>query len=221
MPRGVSRDATHLKDILDKGVILVDGDADGTIDVGAGKDDPVWVGIIVDVSGYGPNTGTIYAMQNRYHGNADEPLQAAEELLETWKHEHEADYYKELERDARAEHPDLSDQEFWDEYGHEVDAAFRENFDGWSFKLDPREFGEAINGTDAEKYIKTYDSHAEKREELRERLREVRAFCERYEDEIPPREVKERSTRIERLLESGDLDEAEREIESLHQLSIT
>lgn len=221
MPRGISRDAAHLRNVLDEGVVLVDGGSDGNIDVGAGKNEPVWVGIMVDVSGYGPHVGTIWAMQNRYHGNADEPLQEAEELLETWKHEHEDDYYKELEKDARAEHPDLSETEFWDKHGHEIDAAFRENFDGWSFKLDPREFGEVIRDTKVKKYIDTYDSHAERREELREKLRDVRAFCARYEDEIPPREVKSRSARIERLLETGDLDEAEREIDSLHKLSIS
>lgn len=219
MPRGVSKDAEHFRKVLDEGVLLVDGEVDGSIDVGAGKDEPVWVGIIVDVTGYGPHVGAIYAMQNRYHGNADEPLQEAEELLENWKHEHEADYYKELERDARAKHPGLSDEKFWDKYGHEVDAAFRETFDGWSFKLDPREFGEAIRGTEATKYISTHDSHAERHEELLEKLKELLAFCARYEDEIPPKEVKERSERIMRLLVSEDLDAAEREIDSLDKLS--
>jgi hypothetical protein len=213
MPRGVSKDSKHLRSVLDEGVILVDGDSDGTIDVGADKDEPVWVGIIVDVSGYGPHTGTIWAMQNRYHGNADEPLQEADELLEQWKHEHYEDHYKELVADAIKD--GLSEEDAY----QRADEWFRETHDGWSFKLDPREFGEAIKGSKAEKYIKTYDSHAERREELREKLRDVRAFCARYEDEIPPKEVKERSVRIEKLLESGDLDAAEREIDSLDKLS--
>ena len=218
MPRGVSRDAKHFRDVLESAVMLVDGGSDGGLDVGAGESDPIWVGIMVDVSGYGPHVGTIWAMQNRYHGNPDEPLQEAEELLEAWKHEHEADYYKELEKDERAEHPDLSDQEFWDEYGHEVDAAFRENFDGWSFKLDPREFEEAIRGTDAAKYFDLTDSHKERREELAERLGDLRKFYARYEDEVSPEDVKTRSNLIERHLETGDLDAAEREIDALDKL---
>lgn len=200
MPRGVSKDIKHFEDVLEKGVILVDGGADGHIDVGAGKDDPVWVSIVVDVEGYGPHTGVIYAYQNRYHGNPDEPLQNAYELLEEWKREHFADDLKELE----------------EEWGERADEIFRETFDGWSFKLDPREFGEAIRGTKASKYIDLEDSHKELRAELQERLDYLRDLDARYpEDEAHSKEVRERAARIERLLDAEDLRPAERETEAL------
>jgi hypothetical protein len=222
MPRGVSRDAKHFRDVLEEGVILVDGGADGVIDIGAGPDDPVWVGIMVDVMGYGPHTGTIYAYQNRYHGNPDEPLQEAETLLEDWEREHFAEdqkerfeeYLKELEE----EHPDMDPEERESQAWQQADEASRETHDGWSFRLNPREFGDAIRGTKAAKYIDVHDSHAERREELQEKLADLRRFYARYEDEISPKEVRERSDRIERLLAAGDLDAAEREIDALDKL---
>lgn len=202
MPRGVNKNVKDFEDVLEKGVILVDGGADGYIDIGAEDDDPVWVSIVVNVEGYGPHTGTIYAYQNRFHGNPDEPLQNAYELLEEWEREHHGDYLKELE----------------EEYGDRANEVFTETFDGWSFKLDPREFGEAIRGTKAEKYIDVHDSHAERREELKERLDYLRDLYAKYEDEFPPKEMKERVTRIEGLLKGGDLRAAEREIEVLDKL---
>jgi len=144
MPRGVSKDVAHFREILEKGVILVGGEAEGSIDVD--DDDPVFVSIVVNVTGYGPNTGAIYAMQNRFHGNADEPLQAAYEILEEWEREHNPDYYEELE----------------DEYGDEASAVFTETFDGWSWKLPAKDFADAIEGTDATKYI---DTHSEEDED--------------------------------------------------------
>lgn len=223
MPRGVSRDAKHFREVLEGAVILVDGDADGYIDIGAGKDDPVWVGIIVDVMGYGPHTGTIYAYQNRYHGNPDEPLQAAEELLEEWEREHyaedEKERYEERLKELEEEKPDMSPEERESQAWQYAEEARRETYDGWSFRLNPREFGEAIRGTEAEKYIDTHDSHAERREELRERLADLRRFLARYEDEISPKEVATRSENILHLLDvTGDLDAAEREIDALDKL---
>lgn len=201
MPRGVSKDIKHFEDVLEKGVILVAGDAEGHIDIGA-EDEPVWVAIVVNVEGYGPHTGAIYAYQNRFHGNADTPLQEAYEILEEWEREHHGDYLKELE----------------EEYGDRANEIFTETFDGWSFKLDPREFGEAIRHTKAAKFIDLEDSHAEHREELRDKLKELRTLYARYEDEVSPKEVKERSKRIEQLLEAGDLKAAEREIDALDKL---
>lgn len=78
MPRGVSKDPKHFKEILDKGVILVAGDGD-VIDLD--DPEPVRVAVMFDVSGYGPHVGAIYAMQR---GHVDEALQAADELLEEW-----------------------------------------------------------------------------------------------------------------------------------------
>lgn len=203
MPRGVSKDIKHFEDVLREGVVLVGGDAEGHIDIGAGKDDPVWVAVVVDVQGYGPHTGVIYAYQNSYHGNPDTPLQEAYEILEDWKREHYGDDLKELE----------------EEYGDRAGEVFTETFDAWSFKLDPREFGDAIRGSKAAKYVDTYDSHAERREELREKLGELRKFYARhYEGSVSSHEVSERAKSIERLLKEGDLKTAEREIESLDKL---
>ena len=144
MPRGVSKDSEHFRKVLNEAVMLVGGDAEGFIDVGA-KDDPVWVSIVVDVDGYGPHVGAIYAYQNRYHGNPDTPLQEAFEILEEWKLEHHGDYLKELE----------------EEYEGRAGEVFTETFDGWSFKLDPRDFAEAIRGTKAAKYIDLEDRSKE------------------------------------------------------------
>jgi hypothetical protein len=207
MPRGVSRDAKHFRELLEKAVVLVDGGSDGYLDIGAGESDPIWVAIMVDVSGYGPHVGTVYAYQNRFHGNPDEPLQEAEEMLEEWKRENEGDYLRELE----------------EEWGERADEVFRETFDGWSFRLNPREFGEAIRGTDAEKYFDLEDSHKEKLEELEDKLGELLAFYKKneadYESEgVSSSDVKARSGRIERLLGAGDLQAAEREIEALDKI---
>lgn len=78
MPRGVSKDPKHFKEILDKGVILVAGDGD-VIDLD--DPEPVRVAVMFDVNGFGPHVGAIYAMQR---GHVDEALQAADELLEEW-----------------------------------------------------------------------------------------------------------------------------------------
>lgn len=216
MPRGVSKDAKHFREVLEEGVVLVNGGADGYIDVGAGEDDPVWVSIVVDVQGYGPHTGVIYANQNRYHGGPDAPLQEAFEMLEEWKREHAADYLKELIGDQLK---DASEKGEWltrDEAHQRAGEMFRETFDGWSFKLKPREFGEAIRGTKAEKYIDLEDSHKERLAELQERLDYLRDLDARYpEDEAHSKEVKDRSVHIERLLQADDLRPAEREIDAL------
>ena len=205
--RGVSRDAKHFRELLEKAVVLVDGGSDGYLDVGAGNGDPIWAAIMVDVSGYGPHVGVVCAYQNRFHGNPDTPLQAADEMLEEWKRKHEGDYLRELE----------------EEYGERADEVFCETFDGWSFRLDPREFGEAIAGTDAEKYFDLEDSHKEKRQELEEKLSELLDFYKKnetdYESEgVSPKDVKGRSSHIERLLGAGDLQAAEREIYALEKI---
>ena len=135
MPRGVSNDAQHFRDILEKGVILVGGDAEGSID--PLSEDPVFVSIVVNVTGYGPHIGAIYAVQNRYHGHPDAALQAAYEILEEWEMDHNPDYFAELEQ----------------EYGDDASDVFTETFDGWTWELNPQEVATGIAGTKATEYI--------------------------------------------------------------------
>jgi hypothetical protein len=133
-------DLANLHEWLKEGVILVAGDAEGAIDVD--DPDPVYVSIVVNVTGYGPHVGAIYAIQNRYHGNPDAALQPAFELLEDWELEHNQEYFKELE----------------DEYGDEASGVFTETFDAVGWKLSAEDFATAIAGTDAEKFIEVYSS---------------------------------------------------------------
>jgi hypothetical protein len=137
MPRGIHKDAEHLHDLLDKAVILDKDRVDGSVDL----NDPteVYVGIIVDVSGYGPHIGALYVEQNRYHGHPDTALQGADEILTEWMLEYHADdgYIDELQK----------------EWGDEWMDILTETFDGWAFELSPHEFVRAIAGTDAEKFI--------------------------------------------------------------------
>jgi hypothetical protein len=132
------KDVEHFREWLEKGVILVDGDAEGAISLD--DETPVHVAIAVDVEGYGPHTGTIYAMQNQYYGSPDAALQPAVEVLEEWMMEHYQDHLKELE----------------EEYGDDARDVFTETIDAVTWKLTPREFAAAIKGTKAEKYIEVY-----------------------------------------------------------------
>lgn len=137
----ISHDPHHFVEWLDKGVILRDGEAN-VIDVAKGAD-AVWVAIVVDVEGYGPHEGAIYVDQNRYHASADTALQEAYELLENYKREHMTKKErKELEK----------------EWGERADEIMTETFSAMIWKLDPVEFGKAIKGTKAAKFIETYDS---------------------------------------------------------------
>lgn len=133
-------DAANLRRFLQRGVILVAGDSEGAIDTDDA--DPVYVAIVVNVTGYGPHPGAIYALQNRFHGHPDAALQPAFELLEEWEMEHNGDYFRELEA----------------EYGESATDVFTETFDGLGWKLSARDFAEAIAGTDAQKFIETYSS---------------------------------------------------------------
>jgi hypothetical protein len=135
MPRGVHKDAEHLHDILDKGVMLAEDRVDGSVDLN--DPSPVYVGIIVDVSGYGPHVGAMYVFQNRYHGHPDTALQEAHQILEEWTIEHYPEHIEELEK----------------EWGDEWSSILTETFDGWAFELSPQDFVNAIQGTDAEKFI--------------------------------------------------------------------
>lgn len=88
MPRGVSKDASHLREWLEKTVIIVDGEVldNGSIDLD--NDSPVAVAIIVNVTGIGRNPGAIAAGQGDH---PDAALQAAHEILEDWEQEHYGD----------------------------------------------------------------------------------------------------------------------------------
>jgi hypothetical protein len=137
MPRGIHNDAKHLREILEKGVILdkdrVDGDS-----IKLDDSDPVYVGIIVDVNGYGPHVGAMYVEQNRFHGSVDGALQGADEILEQWT----------LDNTSKEDIDELED-----EYGDDWMSVLTETFDGWGFKVSASEFAEAIRGTDAEKFV--------------------------------------------------------------------
>lgn len=195
MPRGVSKDPKHFKEILDKGVILVAGDGD-VIDLD--DPEPVRVAIMFDVNGYGPHVGTIYAMQR---GHVDEALQAADELLEEWT----------LEK-----YPDSIDNEH-----------FTETFDGFSWTLPVDAFADAIEGTDATKFIETTEEEEEEAEagEVREGVSEpndARDILEglgkymTHEGHDAPRE----SARIARMIAGvrGNSDKADKVLEEVDRL---
>ena len=136
MPRGIYRDAQHLHDILEKGVILNKDRVEGSVDLN--DESPVYVGVIVDVNGYGPHIGALYVEQNRFHGHVNSALQAADEILEQWTLDNtEAEEIEELE----------------EEYGDDWMDVLTETFDGWAFQMSAHDFVKAIEGTDAEKYI--------------------------------------------------------------------
>ncbi len=141
MPRGMkpSEDAEHFRKWLDEGVILRDGE--GSVDVN--DEDPVWVAIVVDVQGYGPHEGAIYADQNRYHASADTALQEAYEILETYERDNiSKEYRAELEK----------------EWGDRADEIMTETYDAVIWKLDSKEFAKAIKGSKAAKFVRVYDS---------------------------------------------------------------
>jgi hypothetical protein len=134
MPRGIHKDAEHLHNILEKGVMLKEDRVEGSVDLG--DRGPVYVGIVVDVEGYGPHVGAMYIAQG-YGNYADESLQEAHQILEEWKLEHYPEHLEDLEK----------------EYGDDAMSVFTETFDGWSFKLSPQEFVDATQGTDAAKFV--------------------------------------------------------------------
>lgn len=134
MPRGVSKDAAHFREVLEKGVILVGGEITDNNSISLDDDDLISVAIVVNVTGYGPHVGAIGATQG---GHIDSALQAADEILEDWEMDHNQEYFAELEK----------------EHGDEAHAVFTETFDGFMWELTPREFADAIEGTGVEKFI--------------------------------------------------------------------
>jgi hypothetical protein len=152
-------DSSHFREWLEKGVILVGGDAEGSIDTD--DETPVFVSVVVNVTGYGPHVGVIYAIQNQYHGHPDAALQPAYEILEEWEMDHNPDHFKELEA----------------EYGDEASGVFTETFDAMGWKLSAKDFAAAIAGTDATKYINIHSS--QETEEPR-RAKETRMTTQEY-----------------------------------------
>lgn len=145
------KDAEALAEMLDKGLIVVAGDEEGAINLD--DDTLVFVGIIFDVSGYGPHSGSIYAMQNRYHNHVNAVLEAADEIHEDWMREHYSDHLKELYQDARKK--GLSEEKAW----QQADESFRENMQGYAYKLTPMEAFEVIRRDKrASKYIHFYSA---------------------------------------------------------------
>lgn len=146
MPRGMrpSEDAEHFRKWLDEGVILRDGE--GSVEISEDRfsgQDPVWVAIVVDVQGYGPHEGAIYADQNRYHASADTALQEAYEILENYERDHM----------SKKDREDLEK-----EWGDRADEIMTETYDAMIWKLDPKEFAKAIKGSKAAKFISVHDS---------------------------------------------------------------
>jgi hypothetical protein len=136
---GISEDANHFRKWLDEGVILRDGE--GSVDVS--DEDPVWIAIVVNVQGYGPHEGAIYADQNRFHANADSALQEAYQILENYERDHMSkEDWKRLEK----------------EWGERADEIMTETFDAVIWKLEPEEFAKAIKGSKAAKYINVYSN---------------------------------------------------------------
>lgn len=196
MPRGVSKDPKHFKKILDEGVILVAGDGDV---IELDDPEPVRVGIIFDVNGFGPHVGAIYAMQR---GHVDEALQAADELLEEWT----------LEK-----YPESIDNEH-----------FTETFDGFAWTLSPEDFADAIEGTTATKFIETTGEEEEDAREMNENSRVVKEPNDArdilsglgqyitHEGHDAPRE----SARISRMIAGvrGNSDRADKVLEEVNRL---
>lgn len=136
MPIPISNDPVHLREFLERGVFLRDGE--GNIDLN--DSDPVHIAVVMSVKGYGPHEAAIFVDQNRYHASADSALEGAYEILEQYWWDHYKDHYDELVKDYG--------QEEVDDYG-----MFTETFNAVIWELTPEEAAAAIEGTDAAKFI--------------------------------------------------------------------
>jgi hypothetical protein len=148
MPRGISKDLENFKETLEKGVILVGGEAVNNNSIDPDDDTPVSVAIMFDVNGFGPHVGTICAVQG---GHIDEALQAADEILEEWTRDH----YPPKDADE--------------------DETLTETFDGIMWELPAEDFVAAIKGTAAEKYIDVVE-YEDEPSEVREGVGEIRPY---------------------------------------------
>lgn len=91
----------------------------------------------------GPHNAAIFVDQNRYHASSDSALQGADEILTEWvlNNDYYADHIRELQ----------------DEWGDDWYEILFETSNGMSWTLSPMEAAEAIEGTDAAKFIDVYD----------------------------------------------------------------
>ena len=64
--------------------------------------------IVVNVTGYGPQVGAIYAMQNQFPWQHRRVSPTAYEIVEEWEMDHNPDHFKELEAEYRDEASDKS-----------------------------------------------------------------------------------------------------------------
>lgn len=140
-----NRSAPDLKEFLDRGVIVRDGE--GWIKLA--DEDPVHIAIVCNIQGYGPHEGAIFVDQNRYHASADSALQGAYEILEQYTIDHDAEYIAELQ----------------EEWGDEWMDIMTETFDGWTWELSAADAIATIRGTDAEKFIQIDDEVEELEDE--------------------------------------------------------
>jgi hypothetical protein len=167
--------AEAFREALEKSAVLVAGDGD-TINVAedAGR---VHVALAYEVSGYGPHLAAIYAMQNPYHGSRDAALQSAVEILEEEIRERREEGREETRKrkqEERAQRPQLEMFEEEEEEDEDEDEAEDfENINGDAWALSAHEFGEAIRGTDAEKFIDVYEEDREVDEERSREYGEV------------------------------------------------
>ena len=115
-------------------------------------DEPVWVAVVVDVSGYGPHVGAI-VVEQAFRGG-DEAIQRAYEILEQEMMDDPqfADHIKDLQ----------------EEYGDDWNEIFTETFDGRLWEMTPEEFVWATEDKIGDKYsdvTKFIDIEEEEEEE--------------------------------------------------------
>jgi len=106
--------------------------------------DTVCVAIVVDVTAYTGNSGSIYASQDQ---SEDKVLQEAYDILETYERERMSkEEWARLEKEAEASNMD-------------PDELMTETYQGKSWALTPEEFEWAIHGsTRVAQFVDTYDS---------------------------------------------------------------
>jgi hypothetical protein len=188
----MSRNAGEFREALERSAVLIGGDGD-VVDV---YEDawPVHVAIVFDVDSIGPHIAAIYAAQG---GSEDGALQEAYEILEEWKRGHQGKHLRELEK----------------EYGDEADGLFMENTNARTWTLKPDEFGKAIKGTDASKYIETYNSEKEtfdpRDEEFQKKL------LTSFDQDVAPAVAAKKLVKFE--LDKDDETEIIREAEDWHK----
>lgn len=82
MPKGVNKDASNFREILEKSAIIVAGEEHDNNSIDVDSDEPVQVSIVFSVSGFGPHVAVICAGQGVH---VDATLEVASEILEEWE----------------------------------------------------------------------------------------------------------------------------------------